>query len=181
MAFAMTKAGRDWRGLRNLLFLGLAVVVGLRFFGSRSSGPALHGPPPDFDLPIVAGGTGRITLSELRGCPALIEVTASFCSACRRMAPVLSELSRVERRCKAKFLAVSVDDDEAMARASHERDGLAFPIAYGGAAFSQRYGISVLPTLLVLDQEGNLAYSTTGPTRRATLEEYLTKLGAAPR
>jgi cytochrome c biogenesis protein CcmG, thiol:disulfide interchange protein DsbE len=177
----MKFGGRDLRPLRNLLFLGLAVVVGLRYFGPRSSGPPLGGAPPDFDLPIVAGGSGRVTPADLRGCPAVIEVTASFCSACRRMAPVLSELARVPRRCQAKILAVSVDDDEAMARESHARDQLAFPMAFGGAEFSQRYGIRVLPTLLVLDRDGALAYATTGPTRGATLEEWLSKLGAAPR
>jgi cytochrome c biogenesis protein CcmG, thiol:disulfide interchange protein DsbE len=160
-----------------ILYVALALLV-LRWLSPAASGPKEDGPAPPFDLPVVAGGSGRVTLEQFRGAPAVIEVFASWCRACRDMAPTLSKVAGARRERAIRVLGISVDDEAETAAQAQRRDALGFPVAHGGGEFSRRYGITVLPTILVLDEQGRIRHSTTGYTREGTLEGWLTTLGA---
>jgi peroxiredoxin len=114
-------------------------------------------PAPDFSLPLVGGGYrglrdivdpgGGILLFFKDGCAAS-ELVVS------RIGPLARSLEREERL----FLAIAQEDDEG-ARTFRAKHGLEFAVAYEAAPYatSREYGITTVPTLLVVDGAGFVA------------------------
>lgn len=171
------KSGQRRRG-RILLWVALAGAA-LIWLNSQRSGPPEGTVAPSFQLPLVAGGSGTISLAKLRGHPTVIEVFASWCGSCARSAPVLSEAARAKRKTKVNFLGVSTDQNAALARRAHQNWHLPYSVALDDGQFGQVYRISLLPTLLVIDRDGRIVHSASGITRTSTLERWLGELGAA--
>ena len=55
---------------------------------------------------------------------------------------------------------------------------IAYDVALDDGSFSEKYRISRLPTVFVVDQQGKVAKSASGRISRAELERWLTELGA---
>lgn len=168
------------RILEYVLYVVLGLLV-IRWLSPTASGPKAGTMAPAFNLKVVAGGTGRLSLEELRGSPAIIEVFASWCGACRQMSPTLSLVASTPRERPIRVVGVSVDDEAADGARAHQRDKLAFPVVHADAAFSRAWGVTVLPTIIVLDEQGKIRHSTTGATGARTLERWLAELGAKKR
>ena len=77
------------------LFLLMAVILYRGLFIDPSELPsALIGKPfPAFSLPSVDDSERVITEADLKGKPALVNVWATWCIACRAEHPVLTELA----------------------------------------------------------------------------------------
>jgi thiol:disulfide interchange protein len=81
----------------------------------------------------------------------LVEVVSRSCSACRRMEPVVKQVSR---RCASERLRFEqrwVDDDE-------------------GAAYARRHAVFGVPTFLLLDETGREVTRLVGEQPLAVLE-----------
>ncbi|MBI3201471.1 MAG: TlpA family protein disulfide reductase [Myxococcales bacterium] len=157
-----------------LVALGLAVY----WFGRRSTGPETGAPAKDFALTVVAGQVPRVTLADLHGRPALIEVVASWCGVCRRAAPTLAAAARAPRKREVRFLAVSVDDDPNAARALARDWQIPYDVAHDDGSFARSYGISLLPTLVLIDETGRVRHVATGAPSPAAVERWLGDVGA---
>ncbi len=160
-----------------------AVVLLLlwRAIAGPSSGPSPGTRAVPFVLPLVAGGQGEVSLDSLRGSPSVIEVFASWCSACRNLTPVLKRVAQANRTRTVRFVAISSDQSPELARAAHRSFGLPFPVAWDDGRFSHSYRISALPTVILLDADGQVRHVATGVVREATLEHWLEELGAKRR
>ncbi len=166
------------RWLRYALFLVMA--LGVAFFISRGrSGPEPGSEAAAFDLPIVAGTGQRFVLAAQRGTPVVVEVFASWCGVCRRTAPMLSEAANAQRERPVRFLGVSVDQQESAARAAKAQWGISYDVAFDDGRFSKSYGITVLPTIILIDADGRVRHVSAGAPRRSELESWLEDVGAA--
>ena len=148
---------------------------------TQRSGPSTGTMAADFDLPIASGSGERVRLSELRGTVVVVEAFAGWCRACREVAPTLDEAARAQRQAPVRFIGVSIDDSAEQAAAVARSWGISYDVAWDDGGFADRYDISHLPTVVVVDQEGKVAHSTSGSLSRAQLEAWLTDLGAARR
>lgn len=95
------------------IFLGVAVFLYRGLFLDPSELPsALIGKPfPAFSLPAVQDGT-LITQEHLKGKPALVNVWATWCVACRVEHPVLNKLAGLG----VNIYGVNYKDDNAAAQ-----------------------------------------------------------------
>lgn len=95
------------------IFLGIALFLYRGLFLDPSELPsALIGKPfPAFSLPAVQGGK-TITQADLQGKPALVNVWATWCVACRVEHPVLNKLAAVG----VNIHGVNYKDDNAAAQ-----------------------------------------------------------------
>ncbi len=156
--------------------LGFAVF---QWFGRSSSGPKVGTLAQEFSLELAQQPPQQVSLAALRGQPAVIEVFASWCQACRSMAPTMADVARAPRKREVRFLGVAVDTPLDEAIGLHQAWGIPFSVALADSAFSSNYQIKVLPTVIVLDADGHVRHVTTGSTRASTIDGWLEELGAA--
>ena len=96
-----------------VVFLGVAVFLYRGLFLDPSELPsALIGKPlPAFSLPAVQDGK-PLTEADLKGKPALVNVWATWCVACRVEHPVLNKLAKLG----VTIYGVNYKDDNAAAQ-----------------------------------------------------------------
>ncbi len=113
--------------------------------------PAIGSAAPDFKLTPLDGGT--VTLSQFRGSPVLLELSATWCPDCKDTAPRLQALH--ETYTDLVVLSVDSEEDAATVRAFADEYGLTYPIALDSdGAVSGLYQIWAIPTLFFIDGEG---------------------------
>lgn len=134
------------------------------------SGARPGDPAPGFDLPLVGGGfRGLADIVQPGG--GVILFLKSTCGTSRLVAPRLHPLARALEKEERLFLAVAQEDD-AGARALRDELGLRYPIAFETAPYaaSAAYGITTVPTLLVVDGAGVVAERVEGFAKREYLD-----------
>lgn len=93
--------------------------------------------------------------SRLRGHPVILEFWASWCVACRALAPTLNEWHEEMSPLGVHILGITADEFDEATRASQ---GLAFPTFHDeGGEVTWRYQGTALPTLVVVDKRGVVA------------------------
>jgi cytochrome c biogenesis protein CcmG/thiol:disulfide interchange protein DsbE len=132
--------------------------------GSRRAAPAL---PP-------AALIGRpVSISDLRGKPAVVNFWASWCKPCREEAPQLRRLSRTLHG-SARIVGVDYTDDAGSGRDFARRYGWDFPLLRDpNGTYGDRYQLNGLPATAVLDAKGRIASLLKGPQTVATLRSAL--------
>ena len=152
--------------------IGCGVYLLAGRFVRHSSGPKEGSPAAAFDLPL-AGQAGRVSLAAQHGKPVLMEVFASWCSACKRSSPRLADAWRAHQGEDVTFLAVSVDEDPVAAARIKSDWQLPFDVALDDGSVSRGYGISMLPTLIYIDGNGTVRHAAAGVVSRSDIDSWL--------
>ncbi|MGF1465892.1 MAG: peroxiredoxin family protein [Sandaracinaceae bacterium] len=116
--------------------------------------PVVGPPAPDVRLRPLHGVEEQ-SLSTYRGKVLVLAFVASWCRACRRLAPDLAALKARHEREGFEVLGLS---HEARGRLIHHRARFpeALPLLQCTGRTAVRYGADVVPTLALLDREGVL-------------------------
>jgi thiol-disulfide isomerase/thioredoxin len=158
--------------------IALACLAGLVVLPklARSKGKMAGKEAPAFALPVAVNSDpgARIDLKEMRGHAVLLDFWASWCGPCAMQAPILE---RVGDRYKDKGLTVvgvNVDDEPAVVAAYARQRGLSYPIVVDADGAVQRaYGVNKLPSLVLVDKDGKVAFFTQGLVDEASLESMV--------
>lgn len=167
-----------------VLYPAIAVLIGLSaLFGlaimprlTRPTGGMIGKPAPDFTLPVAANGDpgARMQLADLKGRPVVLDFWASWCGPCAAQAPILDRLARKYESRGLVVLGVNVDDPPAIAKEYARRKGLSYPILVDPTdQISQTYGVRQLPSLIVIDRQGNVLTFLTGLIDEPALDEEI--------
>jgi peroxiredoxin len=136
----------------SVLTLGMVLLAGPAWPGSAVSADA-----PDFQLPTRDGG--KVRLDDLRGQVVMINFWASWCGPCRQEFPVLEQMYRKYRPMGFTLLAVNVESDSADAERFLAATPVTFPVAFDREnAVSGSYGVSAMPTTLIVDRKGQVRW-----------------------
>lgn len=141
-----------------------------------SVGRMVGKPAPDANLTVAANGVvgSKMRLADLKGRPVLLDFWASWCGPCGLVAPIVD---RAAKRYESKGLVVmgvNIDDAPGTIRAYASAKGLHYPMVIDtDRQASSRYGVSQLPTLVLIDREGNVRAFMTGLVDEAALNEIL--------
>lgn len=161
--------------------LAFSVLVGFAFLPRifPSSRPAIVGQQaPDFSLEILHNGErgDRIRLADLRGQPVLLDFWATWCKPCQMGAPVLERVYRRAREKGVVFVGINTSDPDGRELAARfaEAKKLTYPIVFDdGDAVAAKYGVTTLPTVVVIDREGKIVAFRVGLADEGQLEELL--------
>ncbi len=178
------------------LALGLALLfVALLIYGLAAKGTndaidsALadgHAPrAPEFTLEVLERGTlparledalgtaladGKVSLSELRGTPVVLNLWASWCTPCREESPRLREgWERFGPRGVA-FLGLNIQDLRGDARAFSDEFGLTYPsVRDARRGVADDYGATGIPETFFVDARGRVVAHVIGVVSRSEL------------
>jgi thiol-disulfide isomerase/thioredoxin len=156
------------------LAAALAVLVVFGLSGRKEAVGRLAPPLPTDRLSGEA-----VSLTSLRGRPALVVFWASWCTPCEQEAPAFERFAR-SLHGTATLVGVNWSDPlPSGAKAFIKRFGWTFPnLRDGDETSGQRYGVRVLPTTYAIDSFGRIKDTLRGPQTRATLARALAVAGA---
>jgi peroxiredoxin len=123
----------------------------------RPAGTQVGSPAPDFQLPRLDGAT--VSLSDLRGKPAVIVFWAAWCSSCKEEAPRVNALAAEYEGKGVRVLGINVKDSLAGAEAGVKEFGIRYPVARDPEArVARAYSVRGTPTVVFLDRRGLVRY-----------------------
>ncbi|WP_420417917.1 DsbE family thiol:disulfide interchange protein [Pacificispira sp.] len=179
-----SRTGSQRRTVYRLVFAAPVVLFGILAIAlgwsltqnARDIPSALIGRPvPEFTLPPVEGRTLGLSSGDLHGEVSLVNVFASWCTACRYEHPLLMDLAR---RGVVPLHGLNYKDRPADAAAW--LDELGDPYTRSGADRDGRvaidWGVYGVPETFVVDANGRIAFKQIGPVTREVLENTILPL-----
>ena len=118
---------------------------------------------PDFTLKTLDGQ--EITLFKLKGKVILLDFWATWCVPCRESIPHLIQLYKTYRKNGLEVIGMNVDrgDMEAVQRFIKSMD-IPYPITITSQDVERSYGVTGLPTTILIDKEGKIREKMVGFT-----------------
>lgn len=142
--------------------IGTALGIGLTLDPKNIPSALIGKPVPVFDLPPVQGRTLGLQNDDLQGDVTLLNVFASWCTACRAEHPLFMRLARQQI---VPIHGLNYKDQPQDAAAW--LDQLGDPYTRTGADINGRVGIEFgvygVPETFVIGRDGRIAYKHIGP------------------
>lgn len=114
-----------------------------------------------------------VPLGTLRGRVMVLSFWATWCGPCRELEPLFSKVSMAYAgRSDVAFYAVNVDEDENLVEPFIEAQKWTMPEIYADG-LDDLLRVTALPTVLILDRNGKIAYRANG-YQSEQFEERLT-------
>lgn len=159
--------------------LMLASPSGAGAAGTLPPQPKVGEAPPDT---LGRDRDGKdVTVSQYRGKVLIVTFWASWCGPCRRELPVLGKIQQAVGHDYLEVVAVNFKESRrdlrTVIRANKDID--LHYIADPSGAISDRYGVSSLPNMFIIGQDGRVAHVHRGYTAEKTpdfVEEILAML-----
>lgn len=165
----------DWKvGLASAaIALACLLVLVLLPRLARSSAASMKRPAPPIALRIVANAEegSRFKLEDVQGRPVLVDFWAFWCGPCKQVSPIVDRVAKKYEARGLVTIGVSVDGDDEDARAAARAFGMTYPVLQDETHLvQQEYGITKLPSLVVIDRTGKIVGTTEGLVDEASLE-----------
>ena len=156
---------RLFRVLRDWGLSILAVALIFHFLGQWRA-PDLPVAAPEFVLSDLDGNP--VALSSFHGRPVVLNFWATWCGPCRMEVPSFSDFA--EANPEIPVLGVAVDGSTSELRATSEAWGMTYPVLLASEEVKEAYGVSTLPTTVIIDPEGRVHSAHSGIMFRPQLE-----------
>ena len=138
--------------------------------------------PLQFNLRRV-DGSGPMKLAESHGKVVVLNFWTTWCAYCNQMESMLADVrTKFSGRDDVVFLAINADEDESVVAPFLQDQKPGGTLVFADAV-NQAFHVESIPTILVLDKAGKIAYRTQGfaPDGFADLAAAaITKASAAP-
>ena len=155
--------------------IGIFLSIGLTLDPREVPSPLIGKPVPEFSLPPVQGRTEGLSHKHLAGEVSLVNVFASWCTACRDEHPLFMKMYQ-ENIAPIHGLNYKDRPQDAAAWL----DALGDPYTRTGADINGRVGIDWgvygVPETFVVDRDGRIAYKHIGAINGQVLNETLLPL-----
>jgi thiol-disulfide isomerase/thioredoxin len=120
--------------------------------------PDLPKEAPGFVLQDLDGEP--VALDSFKGRPVVLNFWATWCGPCRTEIPSFVEFA--EENPDIVVLGVAVDGSSSELKAAAKQLGITYPVLLATQEIKTAYGVSTLPTTVVIDPEGEVSTAHTG-------------------
>ncbi|MGO4306236.1 DsbE family thiol:disulfide interchange protein [Cupriavidus sp. RAF12] len=159
------------------VFVALAVTLaaGLRHDPHELPSALVGKPAPAFQLPVLTSPEGTMSAADLKGKIWLLNVWASWCTACRTEHPVLVDFAA---RSPVPIYGLNYKDQPAAARDWLRRLGNPYVASLVDAdgKVGIDFGVYGVPETYVIDRAGVVRYRQVGPVTPDILERKILPL-----
>ena len=148
-------------------FCARSFAISLVSFAALAAALALN-PATAFDLKDTGGTAQR--LAELKGKWVVVNFWATWCAPCVKEIPDIAVFAKQQGE-KTRVLGVALDwDSEKHVLAFARKVGHTYPLVLGTEASEKAFGkMKGLPTTIVYDPAGKIAYRKTGTVTKELL------------
>lgn len=153
-----------------VIAISLAVVI----LASEASTSYGQMPAPNFTLKDLNGF--RFSLSDFRGRIVLLDFFATWCRPCKEEVPHLKSLTKTYPNSTLVLISISVDApfvDDSVVRAFVKEYGITWTVARDTDGVGYKYEVFEIPTLILVDQEGDIRSRHVGLTDSETLQSRI--------
>jgi thiol-disulfide isomerase/thioredoxin len=176
----MLSLSRPLRSRRSVL---VAAAVASFLLLSCQEGATAGGPKPgkkiDFQLTTVDGRA--LGPKDFRGQVVVVDFWATWCGPCHLQAQILEPIYRDYKGRGVQFLAANVGEELETVKSFLKSKPFPYPVLLDPKdSVASKLGVYALPTLLVVDTQGRLAFIQSGIADGDTLRQEIKKAGAPP-
>ncbi len=127
---------------------------------------------PEFELASLRGG--MVSSTQFDGKVLLLEFWATWCTPCVAQARILEPLHRDFEQRGVEFVAVNLGEDATIVAEFVDRTPFPYQVLLDpNDELSARIGIYALPTVIIVDQAGRVAYRQPGLSSGEALRRVL--------
>ena len=164
----------------------ITVILAARPAGDDILKMDLVGAPAPAWSKVSALGGAPSSIAQLRGRVVLVDFWASWCGPCRMLAPRLSALKEKLGAQGLSVVGITTDDAEKAAVFAEKHQMRYGIVVDKDGETSRAYGVSALPTMLLIDKKGVvrdvlIGYDPTGDARlEASVKALLAEAAPPP-
>jgi len=156
-----------------------ALVVGLAIVKGRQGAPGMDGKvAPEVTLNLLDGNNKTMRLADEKGTVVILDFWATWCGPCRDSMPLVQKIWKEYEPKGVKLVAVNTDVSSAnrdpAVREFLLQNRLALTVAIDDDSqqAANAFGISSLPTLVILDKAGKVAFAHIGGLNPSAEREF---------
>jgi len=143
-----------------ILSLCFGLILTLPHCGKEKKEPTLS-LAPNFTLQTLDGQ--EITLSKLKGKVILLDFWATWCAPCRESIPHLIQLYKTYQKDGLEVIGMNLDrGDMDIVRHFVKSMDIPYPIVITSQDVERSYGVTGLPTTILIDREGKIREKIVG-------------------
>ncbi len=173
----------NWRTLAVVAIIVLVVVGAAYAITSRPSDddgngdvPPAGNPAPEFSIQSIDGEP--INLDQFRGRVVVLDLMATWCQPCVLQMEELNQLRAAYPESRVVILSIGVDqsEDDQQLRTFRDQNHAQWRFARDTDDVGDKYDAGQIPTMAIVDQEGNLAWRHVGVATYPDLQTQVEKL-----
>lgn len=143
--------------------LAIGAAAALAYYALSATMPAAAmGTAEELDAASAQVATsGDLVLSDYQGKPVVLNFWAPWCPPCRAEIPAFAAFAEANPDVAVLGIGVDAGPPDKLPRAA-ARFGITYPVYPSTDALARTYGVSALPTTVVLDAKGEVVRVHTG-------------------
>ncbi len=148
--------------MRRLLLLLPTLFLLAGCDGGSDDASAVGSTAPDFKVQTLVMPSAPTSLVSRRGKVVLLDFWATWCGPCRQVTPALEVLYAKYKGRGLDAMAISNEAHEIVSINEKTRPHVMPVYIDEDTSASRALGIKGLPTIMIIDRQGHIAYKTTG-------------------